>query len=156
MSKLGHVFQINVSLGGVPKQGIHVTQITDSGLAEDRIGHPKKQAGSDRAICLYSLEKILALQEEGHPIFPGSCGENITITGIDWDEVQVGSKIKLGKDTLVEVTEFTKPCAMIMGSFKDCDIMRISQGRHPGWSRVYAKVLSPGQVAIGDEVKIVS
>ncbi|MEN6394722.1 MAG: MOSC domain-containing protein, partial [Anaerolineaceae bacterium] len=63
---------------------------------------------------------------------------------------------KLGKDTLVEVTEFTKPCAMIMGSFKDGDIMRISQVQHPGWSRVYAKVLSPGQVAIGDEVKIVS
>ena len=113
MSKLGHVFQINVSSGGVPKQGIHVTQITDSGLAEDRIGHPKKQAGSDRAICLYSLEKILALQEEGHPIFPGSCGENITIAGIDWDEVKVGNRIKLGKEAIMAIS-----CAFHKGSIQ--------------------------------------
>ena len=154
MTTIGHVFQINVSDGSVPKQGVHSSEITDAGLSEDRVGNPKKQSGSSSALCLYSLEKILALQKEGHPIFPGSCGENLTLTGIEWEDVKIGTRLKIGKDILIEITGYCKPCAKIIGSFKGGDITRVFQESNPGWSRVYARVLSPGKVNIGDEVII--
>mgnify|MGYP001310271906 CR=1 FL=1 len=34
---------------------------------------------SRRLVCLFSIEIIEALQKEGHPIFPGSTGENLSI-----------------------------------------------------------------------------
>ena len=43
------------------------------------IASPIFHGGPERALCLFSLERILELQAEGHPIFPGAAGENITI-----------------------------------------------------------------------------
>jgi len=35
--------------------------------------------------------RIEALQNEGHPIAFGSTGENLTVSGIDWQRVVPGS-----------------------------------------------------------------
>jgi MOSC domain-containing protein YiiM len=154
MSKQGHIFQICVAEGGVPKYGIHSGELNEQGFTEDRVGHPKKQGGEAHAVCIFSLEKILALQKEGHPIFPGSCGENLDLAGIDWEDIHIGTRLELGSGVLLEVTQFTKPCASVSGSFLNGDIARIMQESHPGWSRVYARVLTPGRVKIGDTVRI--
>ena len=45
------------------------------------------------ALCLYSLEVIQALQAEGHSIFPGSVGENITLSHLDWSRVTPGVRL---------------------------------------------------------------
>ena len=42
----------------------------------------------------------------------------------------------------------------VTGSFADRDSMRISQKKHPGWSRLYARVLEPGTIRAGDPVRI--
>ena len=60
----------------------------------------KHHGGPDRAVCLYSLERILALQEEGHPIYPGAAGENLTLTGLDWEALQPGMTLRLGADVM--------------------------------------------------------
>ena len=41
-----------------------------------------------------------------------------------------------------------------MGSFKDGEFARVSQKRHPGWSRVYARVLVEGTIRQGDPVRL--
>ncbi len=156
MNTQGHIFQINVSEGGVPKYGRHSAEITELGLAEDRVGHPKKHGGEDRAVCLFSLEKILALQKEGHPIFPGSCGENLDLAGFVWEAIHIGTRLEVASGVLLEVTQFTKPCTSIRASFVDGDFTRILQEYHPGWSRIFARVLKPGVVKIGDLVTIQS
>jgi MOSC domain-containing protein YiiM len=54
----------------------------------------------------------------------------------------------------VEITGYAMPCKNIRGSFLDEDIMRISEKRHTGWSRVYARVIREGTLRIGDEVRL--
>jgi MOSC domain-containing protein YiiM len=54
----------------------------------------------------------------------------------------------------LELTSFAVPCRNIAGSFADGDITRVSNKLHPGWSRVYAKVVTPGSVRVGDAVRI--
>jgi MOSC domain-containing protein YiiM len=150
----GHIFQINTSQGGVPKSPLRVAQVTELGLTADKVAHPKIHGGPDRALCLYSLERILALQGEGHPIFPGSVGDNITIAGLDWEQVKPGARLRLGDQVLVELTRYTTPCATIVASFADGDSNRILQTRYPGWSRLYAKVLQIGAIQIGNSVEL--
>src|SRR5438132_6347119 len=117
--RIGTVFSINVSNGGVPKKAVAGAKVSLSGLAgdahEDTIGH----GGLERAVCIYSVERIRALQKEGHPIEAGTVGENLTIEGIDWDLVVPGAQLRVGDEVVLEVASFTNPCKTIKRSFSD-------------------------------------
>jgi MOSC domain-containing protein YiiM len=102
---------------------------------------------------VYSLERIHSLQAEGHPIEIGTVGENVTVEGIDWDFVVPGTRLRLGNEVVLEVASFTSPCKTIRESFIDGKFVRISQKLHPGWSRVYARVISEGEIHSGDAVE---
>lgn len=153
MTEMGEVFSINCSPGGVPKLPVPEALVTRSGVFGDDHNDRKHHGGPDRAVCLYSVERITALQHEGHPIGTGTAGENLTIAGLDWDLVVPGSVIEVG-DALLEVTDYTTPCRTIRDSFIDEKFMRISQKHHPGWSRVYARVIRDGVVRTGDQVSL--
>jgi MOSC domain-containing protein YiiM len=149
-----HVHQINVSKGGVPKRPVPEARVTEKGVEGDRQRSRLFHGGPDRAVCLYSLEWIEALRAEGHAIAPGSAGENLTIAGLDWSRLKPGDRLKVGKDVRLEITSYTDPCRQNGCWFKDGNFDRISQKKHPGWSRLYAKVLTEGLVRTGDPVAV--
>ena len=124
-----------------------------NGIVGDIQADPEHHGGIDQAVCLYSVEIIEALQAEGHPISAGSTGENLTISGLDWDQITPGKRIKVGQ-TLIETTDYTTPCSKITGSFSDGRSARIHATTHPGWGRMYAKVLISGSVHVGDDVEV--
>jgi MOSC domain-containing protein YiiM len=149
----GRLVQINVSPGGVPKRPVPWARVTRSGLEGDGHRDTEHHGGPDRALCLFSLEQIEALQAEGHPVEPGTLGENLTVAGLDWAQVQPEDVFRLGDEVLVQITRFTSPCVNVRAAFLDGTFSRVSQKRHPGWSRVYARVLVPGEIAAGDRVE---
>jgi MOSC domain-containing protein YiiM len=124
------------------------------GVAGDLQRDREHHGGPDRALCLFSMELIRALQAEGHPIAPGHIGENLTVEGLDWDAVAPGSRLLLGEDVLVEVTRYTSPCVNIRAAFTGGEYARVSQKRNPGASRVYARVLRTGAIRRGDPVRL--
>jgi MOSC domain-containing protein YiiM len=148
------IFQINASDGGVPKTPLRSAEVNFLGLITDRHNDVVHHGGPEKALCLYSLELIRLLQAEGHPIFPGSTGENLTLTGLDWSLVEAGLRLRLGQSVTIEVTRYASPCQTIRDSFKGQAFERISWRTHPGWARAYAKVLTPGYIAIGDPVTL--
>lgn len=154
-NRIGVLVSINMSGGGVPKRRVGDAKVSRLGLLGDAQDDKKNHGGPERAVCVYSLERIHALQQEGHPIDVGTAGENVTLEGIDWDLVAPGVRIKLGDDVVLEVASFTSPCKTIKGSFIDGEFPRISQKLHPGWSRVYARVLSEGEIRFGDHVELI-
>lgn len=79
----GHILQINVSRGGVPKHPVEQAIVTSEGIVGDYQRDQRNHGGPMRALCLFTIEEIQRLQAEGHPITPGSSGENITLEGID-------------------------------------------------------------------------
>ena len=147
------VHQISASVGGVPKTPLDRAAIDIDGVVGDDQTSKKYHGGPDRALVLYSLEIIEALQAEGHPISPGSTGENLTITGLDWDDMTPGTKVRIGQ-TVAQITDFASPCWKVVDSFSDKESSRIGQAEHPGWSRVCAKVIIGGIVQTGDEVEL--
>lgn len=149
-----HIFQLNTSPGGVPKQPVPAAEVTTLGLAGDSQLDKVHHGGPDRAVCLFSLEHILALQAEGNPIYPGSIGENVTVAGLDWSRVVPGTRLALGDEVELEITSYAAPCSSIAGSFTSSRFGRVSHKSHPGWARTYARVIRTGTVAPGDPVRI--
>lgn len=153
-NRTGVLASINISNGGVPKGRVTGAQVSRLGLVKDTQNDKMHHGGPERAVCVYSLERIRALQAEGHPIDVGTVGENVTVEGIDWDRVVPGARLHLGQSVILEVASFTSPCKTIRESFIDGEFVRISQKLHPGWSRVYTRVLSEGEIRSGDPVEL--
>jgi MOSC domain-containing protein YiiM len=155
MLTTGRIVQINVSQGGVPKSPISWARVTVDGVEGDRQNNLKYHGGPDRAVCLWALEVIETLQQEGHPITPGSAGENITLVGLNWPALSPGQKLQLGSQVQLEITDYAVPCRQNMKWFSDRKFSRISQKHYPGSSRLYARVISEGTIRPGDAVSVI-
>lgn len=153
MNKIGRgrIEAIHTSPGGVPKRAIPSVRVLDDQIEGDDHNDKEGHGGPDRAVCLFSKELIEALKAEGNPIFPGSTGENVTLSGLAWAQIIPGTRLTIGTVEL-EVTKYASPCKTIGGSFADGYFNRISQKLFPGWSRVYARVLHAGEIRVGAEI----
>jgi MOSC domain-containing protein YiiM len=146
------IVQLNTSPGGVPKLPIGEALCSTLGLAGDGHEHTKIHGGPERALCLYAVEVITALQAEGHPLTPGSCGENVDVAGLEWATLAVGQRFALGDEVIIQLTRPTEPCKQIAASFVDRQFRRIDHDRQPGWSRWYARVEREGILRVGQTI----
>jgi MOSC domain-containing protein YiiM len=144
----GQVESVNISRGGVPKTSVFEALATRDGLDGDYQDDTRYHGGPDRAVVLFSLDLIRALQAEGHPVGVGTTGENLTVSGLDWPALEPGAELEVGPVRLL-ITTYAAPCEKVSASFIDGDFARISQKVHPGWSRICARVLVEGIVRAG-------
>ena len=151
----GLVHSINISSGGVPKRTVDSANIEKEGVEGDFNRFRDGRGGDpDRAVCIFSLERIEELKQEGHPIEVGSTGENLTIQGVSWDSLVEGARMEVG-DVVLELSEPCAPCSKIGGSFIGRRFDRVDQEQKFGWSRWLARVVREGRVSVGDSVNIV-
>jgi len=148
----GTVAQLSASGGGVPKAPVDQVVVDVDGVVGDHQANRKHHGRPFQALCLWSAEVIAALQAEGHTVFPGATGENVTVAGIDWASLRGGARLRIGT-VLCEVSGWATPCRKIDAWFTGRSD-RIDHERHPGWSRAYAWVLEPGEIRTGDEVVV--
>lgn len=146
------VVQLAVSRGGVPKKTVPEALVDALGLERDKQTHTKIHGGPERAVCLFSLEVMLALQAEGHPIYPGSTGENVLISGLDWPSLAPGMRLAFGPEVVLELTRTTTPCKQIAGSFLGGDFNRLGR---PNQMRWYSRVIAEGVLRPAMAVQII-
>ena len=151
----GTIAQVSTSNGGVPKLPVFQAFISSEGLEGDWQEDRRHHGGPERAVCLFSLDIMRVLHAEGHPISPGTTGDNITVEGIDWSLLVPGAVLEVGEAQL-QVTGYAVPCRTIRASFSDRNSNRISEKLHPAESRVYARVLRAGVVRPGDPITILA
>src|SRR5437773_1145588 len=104
----GKVASVNTSRGGVPKTSVSEARVSTYGLDGDHQREQRIHGGPDRAVALYSLERIEALQREGHPIAAGTTGENLTLSGIEWESMTPGRELTVGAVRLL-ITAYASP-----------------------------------------------
>ena len=153
---MGHIYQINSSKGGVPKTPIFEAEVKFDGIAGDKQKNKRYHGGPERAICLFSIDVINELRENGHPIYAGSTGENFTIVLENYHLLVPETKIKIGTEVVIQITSYAAPCKTIRASFKDELFTCISQKLFPGQSRLYARVIKEGIVKVEDSIEIIS
>jgi len=145
----GTVAQLNVSRGGLPKIPVERVDVEWRGVIGDRQATRVHHGRPWQALCLWSTEVIDALHAQGHPIAPGLTGENITLSGLPWPEVRAGVRLRIG-EVLCEISAYALPCFQNKPWFKDGEFEVIHHERGDA-SRVYATVLEPGSISVGQQ-----
>jgi MOSC domain-containing protein YiiM len=144
----GAVAHLASSKGGVPKRSVDDVAVDRNGVVGDvqrtRLHHGRPW----QALCIWSTEVIDEFAADGHPLAMGSAGENITVSGIPWQLVQSGVRLRIG-DVLAEASLFALPCKKNARWFSDGDFTLMHHDRGPV-SRIYASVLEPGRIRLGD------
>lgn len=153
---VGRVLQVSVNHGGVPKLPVERAWVGRYGLEGDRVRERTVHGGPFRAVCLFGIEVIQRLRDEGHPVTPGSVGENLTTEGVEWSVQPPGTRIQVGDTVLLELTTPANPCATQKANFHDGRFGRISVLTHPSDSRMYAMVLCEGEIRPGDPITLLS
>jgi MOSC domain-containing protein YiiM len=153
-SSAGIVAQINASDGGVPKLPVPNATVTIDGMRGDRQRDHKHHGRPFQAVCLWSADVIDELASAGHPIGPGSAGENLTLRGVQWESLRPGARLRVGEELLVELSFDAVPCHNQAQWFSDGDYSRISWQANPQWVRWYGWVREEGAIRVGDRVVV--
>ena len=103
-----------------------------------------------RQISLLAVESIDRMVAKGAKVSPGDFAENITTEGIDLLKLSVGSKLKLGESTELEITQFGKKChsrCEIFEQVGDCIMPR---------EGVFARVTRAGAISVGGVIEVIN
>ena len=158
------VIQINISQGGVPKRPVSSGRVLRDKVEGDNWNDRRYHGWPDQAICLFSLELIEELKEEGFPLFPGALGENFTTEGLDFHRVRLGDVYRVGKESEIRITKIRVPCRTITvygeGIMRATYDLEVKSGNvhSPKWGRsgFYAEVLKEGLVHPGDAMVLLT
>jgi MOSC domain-containing protein YiiM len=150
----GVVSHLAISDGGVPKRSVDEVEVGWRGVVGDRQAARQHHGRPWQALCLWSTEVIDDFVAQGDPLAPGRAGENITLTGLPWDRVRPGVRLRVGT-VLCDVWAYALPCKKNAQWFADRRFDRMHH-RHGPVSRVYAQVLEPGTIAVGDAATLLT
>jgi MOSC domain-containing protein YiiM len=101
-----------------------------------------------RQISLLALESIEKMQAMGLKVGPGDFEENITTQGIDLPVLPIGTRMTIGNEVEVEVSQIGKVCHTRCAIYHQAgDCVMPKEG-------IFVKVLEGGTIKKGDEIKI--
>lgn len=146
---LPQVISINLSKGGIPKLPVKSIWVMFNGLEGDGHNHDK-HCTPLQAVSLQDIEKLQDLNNEGYSLVPGSTGENLTLRGINVNELPVGALLHFANGVILELTKVRKPCYVL-----DAIDIRLKTDI-VGRCGLYAKVIKEGRLVQGESVSIVS
>jgi len=132
------------------KKGTKKEAVAEGIFKEDYglIGDAHANCLPNRQVSLLALESIDKMESLGLNLRPGDFAENITTEGVDLPNLPIGTKIFVGDEVALEVTQIGKEC------HTGCAIRRqIGQCIMPK-EGVFARVVQGGLVKPEDKVKI--
>jgi MOSC domain-containing protein YiiM len=145
MSQRGIVIAVCTSeRKGMPKEDVgQGLLVKEHGLEGD------VHAGNwHRQVSLLSVSSINKIKEQGLEIENGDFAENLTVDGIDVWTLPVGTRLTVGQEAVLEVTQIGKEChARCAIYYRAGDCVMPREG-------IFARVLKTGPVAAGDELVV--
>ncbi len=139
----GRIVAVSVS----DRKGVKKTNI-EQGLLIANFGLEGDAHGGDwhRQISLLARESIDKIRAKGLDVAPGDFAENITTSGFALEELPIGTRLRLGTEALVEITQIGKVChnrCAIFHQVGDCVMPR---------EGVFARILKGGSIRPGDTI----
>jgi MOSC domain-containing protein YiiM len=138
-----------VSIAVSKKKGTRKVTVKEAFLKKAHGLEGDAHAGTwHRQVSFLASEEIDNARQKGLEVSFGDFAENIATTGIDWKTVPVGTRVRLGENAQVEITQIGKEChtrCAIYYKAGDCIMPR---------EGVFARVLEEGRIRCGDQVRI--
>ena len=138
-----------VSIATSRKKGTQKVTVDEAFLIKEHGLEGDAHAGTwHRQVSFLASEEIDKAREKGLEVTFGDFAENIATTGVDWKNIPVGSRIRLGQNALVEITQIGKEChkrCAIYYKAGDCIMPR---------EGVFGRVLEEGKIRCGDPIRI--
>ncbi len=129
--------------GGRKKDVGHGVLVEGFGLEGD--GH-----GGDwhRQVSLLAMESIASMQAKGLDVGPGDFAENLTTEGIELFTLPIGTRLQIGDQVMLEVSQIGKVCHTRCAIYYQAgDCVMPKEG-------IFAVVLKGGSIKTGDEVLV--
>ena len=102
----------------------------------------------DRQVSLLAGESIDKMKEKGLDVKSGDFAENITTRGISFTGLKVGSKVRLGNEVLLEISQIGKVCHTRCNIYYQAgDCVMPKEG-------IFGRVLKGGALMPGDKVEV--
>jgi cyclic pyranopterin phosphate synthase len=143
----GKVVSINISKQkGTTKQPVdEAVLIQDFGIEGDA------HAGAGhRQVSLLDISSIKKMESYGlKGLCFGKFAENITTEGLDLNKIDIGTRLKIGHDVVLEVSQIGKKC-----HGGGCEIARTVGVCIMPKEGLFARVLQGGRVKVGDSIRI--
>ena len=141
------IISINVSeKKGIRKKAIQSAQLKKNyGIVHDAHASEKWH----RQVSLLALESIRKMQAKGLDVGPGDFAENFTTEGIDLVRLPIGTRLSVGNNIQVEVSQIGKVChnrCAIYHQAGDCVMPK---------EGIFVKVLKSGTARQGDKIDII-
>ncbi|MEJ7834448.1 MAG: MOSC domain-containing protein [Nocardioides sp.] len=136
-------------------------QVDTLGLDGDQISDTQHHGGIDQAVYAFAREDLDRWTEVlGEEIVDGQFGENLTTSGIDVNESEIGERWRIGggDGVILEVASVRTPCHDFKVWMGRCGydntawVKRFAAEGRPG---PYLRVLSPGTITAGDELSVI-
>jgi MOSC domain-containing protein YiiM len=106
-------------------------------------------AGSwHRQVSLLSIDSINKMRDKGVELEFGDFAENLTTEGISLFTLPIGTRMRVGADIELEVTQIGKEChkgCAIRQQVGDCVMPR---------EGIFARVIKGGMVQTGDDIEV--
>jgi MOSC domain-containing protein YiiM len=145
MKTVGKILAVNISQKkGEKKQNIKGGLLIENTGLE---GDAHAESGI-RQLSLLAMESIEKIRAKGLDVRCGDFAENLTTEGIDLPVLPVGTRLKIGQDVLLEVTQIGKVChdrCHIYNTVGDCVMPK---------EGIFVKILSGGNVQVGDPIEV--
>ena len=125
----------------------------ESGLVKEEFGlvdDAHADCSTHRQISLLAEESIEKMRQMGLNVGPGDFAENLTTQGIDLPGLPIGTRLLVGKEVLLEVSQIGKECHTKCAIFQQVGtcIMPLEG--------VFARVIRGGAVKPGDPIEVKS
>jgi MOSC domain-containing protein YiiM len=125
----------------------------ESGLIKEEFGlvdDAHADCSTHRQISLLAEESIEKMRQMGVKVGPGDFAENLTTQGIDLPALPIGTRLLVGKEVLLEVSQIGKECHTRCAIFQQVGtcIMPLEG--------VFARVIRGGVVKPGDPIEVKS
>ena len=145
MSKRIKVLSVNISTQkGTIKEPVSAIELTEIGVVGD--AHSGEW---HRQVSLLGKESFDRFSVQANrEIKFGEFAENITTIGIELVTIPLGSRIQVGNETILEVTQIGKEChnrCAIYQQAGDCIMPR---------EGIFARAITGGKVKTGDKIRI--
>lgn len=132
------------------KKGTVKTPVAEVVVQEDFgvVGDAHADCATHRQVSLLAIESIDKMRGKGLDLKPGDFAENITTKDIDLVSLPIGTRLSIGKEAVLEMTQIGKEChaaCAIRKQMGDCIMPR---------EGIFARVIRGGRVKPGNAIKI--